>query len=92
MRVKTRVKYWEIIADNLSKAGWSWGCVAAIDSKGRTTWIGDAMLKPCFSRKAPHQSWAARIKGAGSELRAVQHGQRVCGRDRFGHLWLPGFW
>jgi len=20
-----RVKYWEIIADNLSKAGWSWG-------------------------------------------------------------------
>ena len=24
------VKYWEIIADNLSKAGWSWGCVSAI--------------------------------------------------------------
>jgi hypothetical protein len=23
------VKYWEIIADNLSKAGWSWGCVSA---------------------------------------------------------------
>jgi hypothetical protein len=21
------MKYWEIIADNLSKAGWSWGCV-----------------------------------------------------------------
>jgi hypothetical protein len=20
--------YWEIIADNLSKAGWSWGCVS----------------------------------------------------------------
>ena len=28
------MKYWEIIADNLSKAGWSWGCVSAIDSKG----------------------------------------------------------
>ena len=27
---------WEIIADNLSKAGWSWGCVSAIDSNGRT--------------------------------------------------------
>jgi len=27
-----RVKYWEIIADNLSKAGWSWGCVSAVDS------------------------------------------------------------
>jgi hypothetical protein len=23
-----RVKYWEIIADNLSKAGWSWGIVS----------------------------------------------------------------
>jgi hypothetical protein len=34
--------YWEIIADNLSKAGWSWGCVAAIDSNGRTIWIADA--------------------------------------------------
>jgi hypothetical protein len=31
-----RVRYWEIIADNLSKAGWSWGCVSAIDSEGRT--------------------------------------------------------
>jgi hypothetical protein len=20
------MKYWEVIADNLSKAGWSWGC------------------------------------------------------------------
>jgi hypothetical protein len=35
-------KYWEIIADNLSKAGWSWGCVSAIDSSGRTIWIADA--------------------------------------------------
>src|SRR4030095_9642871 len=34
-----RVKYWEIIADNLSEAGWSWGWVSAIDSKGRTIWI-----------------------------------------------------
>jgi len=32
----------EIIADNLSKTGWSWGCVSAIDSKGRTIWIADA--------------------------------------------------
>jgi hypothetical protein len=36
------MKYWEIIADNLSKAGWSWGCVAAIDREGRTIWIADA--------------------------------------------------
>jgi hypothetical protein len=36
------MKYWEIIADNLSKVGWSWGCVSAIDSKERTIWIVDA--------------------------------------------------
>ena len=30
------VKYWEIIADNLSQAGWSWGCVLAVDSRGHT--------------------------------------------------------
>ena len=30
------MKYWEIIADNLSKAGWSWGCLAAVDSRGQT--------------------------------------------------------
>ena len=31
-----------IIADNLSKPGWSWAAVSAIDSKGRTMWIADA--------------------------------------------------
>jgi hypothetical protein len=36
------MKYWEVIADKLSKAGWSWGCVSAIDSNGRTIWIADA--------------------------------------------------
>jgi hypothetical protein len=38
----TGVKYWEIIADNLSKAGWIWGCVSALGSAGRTIWIVDA--------------------------------------------------
>jgi hypothetical protein len=33
------MKYWEGIADNLSKAGFSWGCVSAIDSNGQTIWI-----------------------------------------------------
>jgi hypothetical protein len=36
------VNYCEIIADNLSKAGWSLGWVSAVDSKGRTIWIADA--------------------------------------------------
>ena len=37
-----RVKYWEIIADNLKRAGWSWGCVSAVTSEGQTIWIADA--------------------------------------------------
>jgi hypothetical protein len=37
-----QMKDWEIIADNLSKAGWSLGCVSALDSHGRTIWIADA--------------------------------------------------
>jgi hypothetical protein len=36
------MKYWEIIADNLSKAGWSWGSLSAVDREGRTIWIVDA--------------------------------------------------
>jgi hypothetical protein len=39
---RINVKYWEIIADKLSKTGWSWGCVSAIDSNWRTIWIVDA--------------------------------------------------
>jgi len=35
-------KDWEIIADNLSKAGWSWGCVSTINSNGRTIFVADA--------------------------------------------------
>jgi hypothetical protein len=36
------VKYWEIIADNLSKAGWSWGYVSSVDSNGRMIFVADA--------------------------------------------------
>jgi hypothetical protein len=36
------VRHWEIITDNLSKAGWSWGCVSAADRDGQTIWIADA--------------------------------------------------
>jgi hypothetical protein len=41
MRQIAAVKYWEIIADNLSKAGWSWGAVATVDSNGRTIFVAD---------------------------------------------------
>ncbi len=36
------MKYWEIVADNLKKRGWSLGWVSAIDSEGRTIWFADA--------------------------------------------------
>jgi hypothetical protein len=36
------MKYWEIIADNLSKAGWSLGWVSAVNSEGRTIFVADA--------------------------------------------------
>ncbi|HUE50146.1 MAG TPA: hypothetical protein VMQ39_03685 [Candidatus Dormibacteraeota bacterium] len=36
------VKYWEIIADNLNRAGWTWDCVSVVDSRGRTIFVEDA--------------------------------------------------
>jgi hypothetical protein len=36
------LKPWEIIADDLSKADWSWGCVSAVGSHGRTIFVADA--------------------------------------------------
>ena len=42
LQVAVPKRGWEIIADNLSKAGWSWGCVSAVGSEGRTIWLADA--------------------------------------------------
>jgi len=36
------LKHWEIIANNLSKAGWSWGCVSTINSNGQIIFVADA--------------------------------------------------
>ena len=36
------MKYWEIIGDKLHRAGFSVGCVSALDKCGRTIWIVDA--------------------------------------------------
>ena len=36
------MKYWEIIADRLSNAGWSLGWVSVVDCQGLTIWIADA--------------------------------------------------
>jgi hypothetical protein len=36
------MEYWEIIAGNLKKAGWSLGWSSAVNSERRTIWIADA--------------------------------------------------
>jgi hypothetical protein len=36
------MRFWEIIADNLSKAGWSWRCRSVLDVHGRTIFVVDA--------------------------------------------------
>jgi hypothetical protein len=36
------MKYWEIIADRLGKAGWTWGCSSHIDSISRVLFTADA--------------------------------------------------
>jgi hypothetical protein len=41
-QLEVGMKYWEIIAANLKKLGWSLGWVSAVDSQGRTIWIADA--------------------------------------------------
>jgi hypothetical protein len=37
------MKYWEIVGDNLHKAGWSLGWVSALDLERRTIWIVDTL-------------------------------------------------
>ena len=36
-----KVKYSEIIADRLSKSGWSWGCVAVVNDEGSQIFVVD---------------------------------------------------
>jgi hypothetical protein len=43
--IRDSVQYWEIIADNLSKAGWSWCCSSQIDSTGRVLFTADAQSR-----------------------------------------------
>jgi hypothetical protein len=67
-------KWWEIIADNLSKAGWSWGGVSAIDSKWRTIWIADAHCGDGkrFVVRADHKLTAfLELERAGSHLHRI---------------------
>jgi serine/threonine-protein kinase len=63
------MKQWEIIADNLSKAGWSWGCVTAIDSSWRTT-LDDRVRRagPLDARTIAERSADARERFSAQKL------------------------
>ena len=39
------MRYWEIIADNLNKAGWNCGCISSAERNGRQFWIAAAERK-----------------------------------------------
>jgi hypothetical protein len=63
---RTRGKYWEIIADNLSKAGWSCGWVSAVDLDGRTIFVvNEVVANVCNCRRLN----LATIRGAQRYLR-----------------------
>src|SRR6266700_1606513 len=78
------MKYWEIIACNLGKSGWSWGCVLALDCEERTICIVDAhrdgkrFVVRTFNRKPVKQGiylafpWANRSTACCNALMAAR--------------------
>jgi hypothetical protein len=74
------MKHWEIIADELSKAGWSWGCVSAVDSEGRTIF----MVSPLRNGEYKHATVKIRPDIVPIELHQTTVSQVVgffdCGR------------
>jgi hypothetical protein len=76
------MKYWEIIADNLSKAGFSWGCVSALDLERHTIWIADAHRDDGkrFTVRADEKLTAF------LELDSAIHAARLAARDRWARL------
>jgi hypothetical protein len=38
------VKYWDLIADNLKKAGWNCGSISSTDHEGGQFWVVAALL------------------------------------------------
>jgi len=49
-KLHRHVNYREIIADDLSKSGWSWGCVSGVNSKGRIFFCSHPQWLACKKR------------------------------------------
>src|SRR5437868_6576377 len=76
LRPCSNMQYWEVVADKLSAAGWSWGYCSAILSRAkREAWPGDALSCFAFSddysfgilQSGIHWSWfiatCSKLKG-----------------------------
>ena len=75
------MKYWKIIADKLSKAGWSLGCVSAIDANGRTTWIVDAHRdngKRFVARSEERAAALLELERLANPKQPNKHGHKKC--------------
>ena len=72
------MKYWEIIADRLSKAGWNLGWVSAVDCEGRTIWIADATSRRRKAFCRARGGKADGFSGTGDSIR--QNAQRTAER------------
>jgi hypothetical protein len=69
--IRFNVKFWEIIADKLSKAGWSLGWVSALILKGersgllmRTAMTVNALLCTRMTSSLPSWNWKGRFVSA----------------------------
>ena len=71
------MKYWEIIADNLKKRGWSLGYVSTLDSRGRTIWIADAHRDDGKRFVVRADKKLTAFVGLESAIRARQSAQRI---------------
>src|SRR5436190_8802697 len=74
---RRKMKSWEIIADNLTKAGFSWGCVATADAGGRTIWIVDAHREGQRFIVHADEKLTAFLE-AESAIRRATHGKSAC--------------
>jgi len=74
------MKYWEFIADNLSTAGWSWGWVSAVDSRGRTIFVANAhhvTISPGNSQTKCCSGLSNRLAEDGISIRKKQLNSRL---------------
>jgi hypothetical protein len=70
-----QMKYWEIIADNLKKAGWRCGCISSTNHEGRQFWVVAAEREDA-GRFIVHTH---ELRTAFLELQAAIHGQLELG-------------